>query len=272
MARPSSSSSARSSGVEAANKQSESANGTASIRPVTKLEDNSGDEKDEPETHRPVRKSTSGPLPTDRNLYPNGERSLSSISWQAFYLGVIFAASLILGIQAATYGYKLWRLSAFIGCLSLFHFLEFWTYAAYNTPNVRASSFLLFSNGVSYNTAHTCAALEILISNFFFTGYQQVLCNPLTVALGLFLVILGQATRSSAIATAGSNFNHIPQRTKHATHELVTSGVYNWSRHPSYFGFFWWALGTQLLVGNKICLLAYTVALWKFFSDRIRSK
>ena len=71
------------------------------------------------------------------------------------------------------------------------------------------------------------------------------------------------------MATAGKSFNHIPQKQKKDDHDLVTSGVYAWSRHPSYFAFFWWALGTQILVGNKLCLLAYVVALWRFFKLRI---
>lgn len=56
---------------------------------------------------------------------------------------------------------------------------------------------------------------------------------------------------------------------KAASHELVTGGVYAYLRHPSYFGFFWWGLGTQLLLGNGICFVGYAVVLWRFFSERI---
>jgi len=40
-------------------------------------------------------------------------------------------------------------------------------------------------------------------------------------------------------------------------------------RHPSYFGWFYWALGTQVLLGNPICFVIYAVVTWKFFSVRI---
>lgn len=40
-------------------------------------------------------------------------------------------------------------------------------------------------------------------------------------------------------------------------------------RHPSYAGFFAWALGTQLLLGNFWCLIAYTCVLYRFFGERI---
>lgn len=36
--------------------------------------------------------------------------------------------------------------------------------------------------------------------------------------------------------------------------------------------FFWWAIGTQILVGNKICLVAFIVSLWTFFNNRIRGE
>lgn len=215
---------------------------------------------------------TSKPLPYDFTLSPGGKRSLSSISLQSFWLGFSLAASLLLATQTAYNGNPIWRLFAFLSSLSIFHFLEFWTTATYNVPEVRASSFLLFTNGKSYNIAHGCALVELLVSNFVFPAYQAKYVNGSTISLGIFLVFFGQATRSLAMATAGTNFNHIPQKAKKHDHELVTSGVYAYSRHPSYFAFFWWAIGTQLLVGNKVCLVAFVGVLWNFFNDRIKCK
>lgn len=40
-------------------------------------------------------------------------------------------------------------------------------------------------------------------------------------------------------------------------------------RHPSYFGWFWWCVGTQCLLCNPLCILAYAVAAWDFFRKRI---
>jgi len=40
-------------------------------------------------------------------------------------------------------------------------------------------------------------------------------------------------------------------------------------RHPSYAGFFAWALGTQILLGNPIGTVVFAVVLWRFFSQRI---
>lgn len=89
------------------------------------------------------------------------------------------------------------------------------------------------------------------------------------LAVGFAMLAVGQATRTMAMAHAGSNFNHLVQSTKKQGHELVTDGIYAWLRHPSYFGFWCWGLGTQLVLGNRVCLVGYAVVLWRFFSRRI---
>src|SRR6266404_8598735 len=85
---------------------------------------------------------------------------------------------------------------------------------------------------------------------------------------------------------ASSNFSHVVSFQKLEGHQLVTDGVYKfviseqvahaidvvyrWSRHPSYAGFFYWALGTQLVLQNPLSFCVYIVLLMRFFSSRIR--
>jgi protein-S-isoprenylcysteine O-methyltransferase len=69
---------------------------------------------------------------------------------------------------------------------------------------------------------------------------------------------------------AASNFNHHIQTEKSPTHMLVTSGVYSLVRHPSYFGFFWWALGLQVFLANPFSTAVFIWVLWRFFSRRIK--
>ena len=90
--------------------------------------------------------------------------------------------------------------------------------------------------------------------------------------LGFFMMVVGQVTRTTAMAHAGTNFNHVVQHSKREEHVLVVDGIYGWLRHPSYFGFFWWGLGSQIVLGNGVCLLGYAVVLWRFFNKRIQSK
>jgi hypothetical protein len=40
-------------------------------------------------------------------------------------------------------------------------------------------------------------------------------------------------------------------------------------RHPSYFGWFWWSIGTQILLQNPLSVVAYSYASWSFFKGRI---
>lgn len=234
------------------------------------------------ETARPLREYTDGdfdfdspqyeakakPLPFDPSLLPRGSRSLSSIGLQAFFLGFILAGCLLSTAWLVSQQKTVWRLPSFFASLSLFHFLEYWTTAHFNPPAARASSFLLYSNGTAYNVAHTLATLEIVVSNVL-SSYQSLYVNRYTITTGAVLIVIGQLVRSVAMAQAGTNFNHTPQKVRKEGHILVTTGVYGWLRHPSYFGFFWWALGTQVLVGNKICLVGYLLALWNFFHRRI---
>ena len=64
--------------------------------------------------------------------------------------------------------------------------------------------------------------------------------------LGLLMVMCGECLRKAAMLTAGSNFNHIVQNEKAQSHVLVTGGVYSLFRHPSYVGWFYWSIGTQV--------------------------
>ncbi|RDW59752.1 hypothetical protein BP6252_12839 [Coleophoma cylindrospora] len=213
-------------------------------------------------------------LAYETQYYAHQPKSLSGIAGRSFLLGVGLTSSsiltlyLLLGENIST---RLWRAPFFVALLSLFHFLEFLTTAHTNTPAANISSFLLSSNGSAYTIAHFSALCECILTNLFFPN-TSIFPEPLptiTLALGLFLVMLGQTVRSIAMVQAGTNFNHVVQRRRNPSHRLVTSGIYAILRHPSYFGFFWWGLGSQLVLGNRVCLVGYAVVLWKFFHARI---
>lgn len=144
--------------------------------------------------------------------------------------------------------------------------------AQYNAPFAEISAFLLTYNGMAYNIAHGTAMLECIVTSVFFPTWQARFSNPAIIALGLTAVIVGQIVRSLAMATAGTSFTHVVQTKKRGEHVLITGGIYAWSRHPSYFGFFWWGLGTQVVMGNAVCTVGYAVVLWQFFGSRIRKE
>jgi protein-S-isoprenylcysteine O-methyltransferase len=203
-----------------------------------------------------------------RALYPGGNRSLSGIALRAFLLGGGAALGVVLSVFLVLYHSHLWRPCFFVSILCVFHFLEFWTTAEYNTTGAFVSSFLL-SNGSRYRQAHTIAFLEALITSYFFPEWQTRINSPSIIALGMVMIVVGQVVRTMAMAQAGTNFNHQVQSRKNEGHELVSTGLYAYLRHPSYFGFFWWGLGTQVVLGNSISLVAYALVLWYFFKTRI---
>jgi protein-S-isoprenylcysteine O-methyltransferase len=208
----------------------------------------------------------------DSQYLPGHPKSLSGIAARSFLLGSILVLSLNLTVYTIlTQTTALWRAPLFLSILCLFHFLEFWTTAHYNTRATQISSFLLTQNGSAYNIAHTAALLECILTNLLFPhrSWLPPLLRDILLTAGLLAVVAGQSIRSAAMIAAGTNFNHHVQRRKETSHRLVTTGVYAYLRHPSYFGFFWWGLGTQLLLGNALCFVGYAIVLWKFFSERI---
>lgn len=69
---------------------------------------------------------------------------------------------------------------------------------------------------------------------------------------------------------AGRSFSHLVKVVKLEDHTLVTAGVYSLVRHPSYVGFFYWAMATQLLLSNVVSTLVFALVLSRFFGHRIR--
>lgn len=49
----------------------------------------------------------------------------------------------------------------------------------------------------------------------------------------------------------------------------MTHGIYSFSRHPGYFGWFWWSVSTQILLCNPLSAMAFAYISFKFFKDRI---
>lgn len=235
-----------------------------------------------------VQAAAASSLHVSPQYLPGGKKSLCGISIRAYGLGIALGLASLTSAELAFFGYSIWRAPFFVAVLAVFHYLEFDMTARYNPSDAGTTSFLLLSNGAAYSIAHTTAMTEILLRHFLRSPYRPqwailpdvftlprvlpTVQSTVPVSLGMLLILVGQLVRSAAMQKAKTNFNHLVQFYKKDDHVLVTTGVYGLSRHPAYFGFFWWALGTQLVLGNHFCFLAYTVVLWKFFSHRIMRK
>jgi protein-S-isoprenylcysteine O-methyltransferase len=159
----------------------------------------------------------------------------------------------------------LWQWCAYASALATFHLLEFFTTALVN-PFVATSETFLVNHSTGYLAAMLTSWTEFGVRLVLVPRWNLSL--PL-VALGFVTVLLGQSIRSAAMLTAGPSFNHLIQTTKKENHVLITHGIYAVLRHPSYVGFFYWSVGTQLLLGNLVHSFALTIVSWTFFKRRI---
>jgi protein-S-isoprenylcysteine O-methyltransferase len=198
---------------------------------------------------------------------PNTPLAVSTIS---FFLGSIFALgfSVFLSGGLSSFWFATYQLAFFVASWSAFHWGEFAVTAGWNRDKVSVDSFLL-NNGPWYHIANSLAVIEHLLVLYFRPSLKTF---PYVSSTGIIVVFLGQFLRSAAMIKAASNFSHAVAFRKNAGHHLVTDGIYAWSRHPSYAGFFYWALGTQLVLQNPLSFCLYIVLLMRFFSPRIRAE
>nr|XP_011452880.2 protein-S-isoprenylcysteine O-methyltransferase [Crassostrea gigas] len=177
------------------------------------------------------------------------------------FLGLTFGIGYLISCSHTTLNHFGWYLMG----LSFFHFSEYLTTAATNPSSLTLDSYLL-DHSREYKMAAVASWLEFFVEWYIAPGLKQYFY--LSVC-GVLLVLFGESLRKASMITASTNFNHYVQYVKRPGHQLVTKGVYSWCRHPSYVGWFYWSIGTQLILCNPFCLIAYTIVSWRFFRERI---
>lgn len=151
----------------------------------------------------------------------------------------------------------------YICSMIIFHLLEFFTTALYN-PRVTSSESYLVNHSKAYTAAFIIAFLE------FWTRFLLSPSASATVfVVGALLVVCAQGIRTWAMVTCGESFNHLIQTSKKDNHVLVTHGVYKYLRHPSYVGFYYWSIATQMVLNNWFSTILFAVASLMFFRRRI---
>jgi protein-S-isoprenylcysteine O-methyltransferase len=127
----------------------------------------------------------------------------------------------------------------------------------------------LLNHSKEYIIAALCSWLEYAMEYSLFPSFKSWVWLS---RVGITMVIIGECLRKVAMFTSGSNFSHVILYKKAENHQLVTHGVYSWFRHPSYVGWFYWSIGTQLLLCNPVCFIGYTTASWRFFRERVEEE
>ncbi|XP_074604294.1 isoprenylcysteine carboxylmethyltransferase ste14 [Brevipalpus obovatus] len=198
---------------------------------------------------------------TDNN---DGQSSISfyGIFWRSCLLVSTFGSSFAVLLLVDS----IWRpLLAFFMIVSFFHFSEFFV-TALSKPRSLGSDLFLLNHSPAYNFALLIAIIEFVIEVKWFPYLKLY---PSISLLGVLICIAGESVRKTAILTARSNFDHRLKTHKEKGHVLVTHGIYSWSRHPAYVGWFYWAIGTQVLLLNPVSLIFYAISSWKFFDERV---
>jgi protein-S-isoprenylcysteine O-methyltransferase len=149
--------------------------------------------------------------------------------------------------------------------LFMYHISEYLVHRHFHPTSTDSSSFLLTPQ---YAAAYSLGLLEYFIELSFFPSKSDL--RSFFVELGLLFVVVGLYIRFAAIFTAAQAFTHLVVAYKKESHQLVTHGIYRLFRHPGYFGFFVFAVGTQIALKNPVAVIIFIIVLWRYFDDRIR--
>jgi len=196
------------------------------------------------------------------NRIMDGSLNEQNVAIISYFLGLVGGICVFL-----SFNIKYGNFFIFIAWLSVYHNMEFISTATFKREVCSIDSYLLNHSG-AYHLAMGVGMIEYWIERLIFKDAAWKGFNFISI-IGLLLVIAGQFTRSAAMFTCKSNFSHLIEEEKRPQHVLVKTGIYKYLRHPSYTGFFYWGIGTQLLLMNPISVIGYAIVLFRFFKERI---
>ncbi|KAJ3683811.1 hypothetical protein LUZ60_014038 [Juncus effusus] len=156
------------------------------------------------------------------------------------------------------------QISQFVGAITFFHVSEYILAMLFHGRSNVSSTSLLISK--HYAIAMGFSLVEYIVELFLFPNLKEIW---LISNFGLLMILIGEIIRKLAIITAGRAFTHMIRIYYEDNHQLITHGIYSLMRHPSYCGFYWWAIGTQVMLCNPFSTIIFILVLWRFFYKRI---
>ena len=194
------------------------------------------------------------------------EHTYGNVALHASLLGLFAGIGGASAVAFAVQGSLAWTCySLYITALALFHILEYMFIAVYSPHSLSFSSFVFDNEG--YREAILASFVEFIIEDRFLGSLRP---NLFCLVVGAAMIIIGETVRLAAIREAGQSFTHLVAYEKREEHRLVVSGIYSYVRHPSYFGYYVWCIGTQVLIFNPVCFVLYNIVLFRFFYNRVR--
>jgi protein-S-isoprenylcysteine O-methyltransferase len=94
----------------------------------------------------------------------------------------------------------------------------------------------MLDHSPAYKIAIIAGWTEFWVESFFFPSYKATLW---IIVPSTIIAYTGLVIRVVGMRTCGSNFNHLVAESRPTNHKLVTKGIYQYLRHPSYCGWFW---------------------------------
>jgi protein-S-isoprenylcysteine O-methyltransferase len=152
--------------------------------------------------------------------------------------------------------------------LAAYHFGEYMSTAYFHSATCSWEGFLL-NHSREYTIAIALSYME-LGTKFILSQFVDI--NPIfkiALPIGLSLIGVGHLFRMGGLISGGTNFTHQIRWKDEKDHTLVVGGFFSICRHPGYFGWFVWSVGTQVLLCNPVCIFGFAKAARGFFSDRI---
>jgi len=149
--------------------------------------------------------------------------------------------------------------------LSVFHAGEWYVTAAYRHKELEYKSWII-NHSLPYTAVQIATAIEFWLEYLLLPSLKGHLW---LISIAAILAIGSISIRIAGMAHCGENFDHIVMTSKKEGHQLITDGIYSYLRHPSYFGFYYWSVTAQILLGNPLMTVAVAIISRKFFADRI---
>jgi protein-S-isoprenylcysteine O-methyltransferase len=184
------------------------------------------------------------------------------IAIRAAFLGYLFGISLFI-IFTMNEKYK--SFGIYLAFLTVFHYSEYLIISITHPQSLSLDSFML-NHSIQYGLAALISWAEFFVEVYY---YPEMKKYKILWLAGALVCFSGEILRKTAMITAQKSFHHLVQFQQNDDHKLVKSGVYGIMRHPSYVGWFYWSIGTQIILANPLCTILYTIASWLFFRERI---
>ena len=189
--------------------------------------------------------------------YPERNHYLIGLS-----LSVIFSFSFSMIFFTNSIYYPLYL---YFITLCIYHYTEFFSVLLYHFKKLSCEYFLI-DQSLSWIIATFVSFIETILETYYFNKYKKI---KIFFIIGLIMTIIGQIFRIGGIYTGKKNFTHKISYEKKKEHKLVKNGVFALTRHPSYFGFYLWSIGIEIMCCNPICFIGFTFILFYFFKNRI---